>query len=95
MTIEEIAANNPCVRFIIDNYDMLCLVHHGKVVMTVNSGCPGVGPEAHVARTFDSIVDAMMYADAVVMDNVPYALKECNGGDALSNLIYSTGCEGA
>lgn len=92
--LRDLAEKNPCIKFVIDNYDMLCIAHSGKVVMTVNSCLPGIGPEARVAKTFDSIVDAMMYADAIAMDKIPYALKECNGGDAMNNLIYSIGCKG-
>lgn len=27
--MNELAANNPCIKFIVDNYDMLCRAHPG------------------------------------------------------------------
>lgn len=91
--MEEIARLNPCVRFILDNYDMLCIAHPGKVVMTLNSAYPQLMPEAYVAKTFDSMVEAMQYADFIDMSEVPYALKECNGGRPDEMLIISNKCQ--
>lgn len=28
-SMNELAANNPCIKFIVDNYDMLCRAHPG------------------------------------------------------------------
>lgn len=82
--MEELARLNPCIRFILDNYDMLCIAHPNKVVLVVDE---------YVARTFDSMFDAMRFTRAVDMINVPYAMKECNGTDPESNLIYSVACK--
>ena len=93
--MDELAALNPCIKFIIDNYGMLCLAHPGKVVMVINSGDVGFGPGARVVKTFDTLIDAMMYVDAVDIRDVPYAIKECVGGEATTNLMFSVGCKGA
>ncbi len=82
--MEELAKLNPCIKFIIDNYDMLCLAHPGMTVMVVDS---------RVVRTFPSMIDAMMFTEAVGMENVAYAMKECNGSDVCDQLIYSTACQ--
>lgn len=82
--IDRLADLNPCIRFVIDNYDALCLAHPGKTVLVVGK-C--------VFKAFPSMVEAMMYTDAIDMRSVPYALKECDGGDACSNLVYSMACK--
>lgn len=95
--IEKLAAHNPCIKFIVDNYDMLCLSHPGKVVMTMNSDealrnitrCP----EGYVAKVFDSMIEAMSYTRSMDMGHVPYALIECNGYDIVQNLSWSIGCK--
>lgn len=92
MTIEQLAEKNPCVRFVIDNYDMLCRAHHGKVVMVLNSAIDGIYPDAFVAKTFDTLEDAMIYINAIDIKDVPYVLKECNGGDPKNRLVYSNAC---
>lgn len=95
--IEKIAELNPCVKFIIDNYDMLCCAHGGKVVMVMNSNEYYVrlvnGPAAYVARIFDSMIEAMRYTHAMNMGHVPYALKECDGDDVMRGLTWSIGCK--
>lgn len=95
--IEELAALNPCIKFIIDNYDMLCCVYPGKVVMTMNSNKMFVdiakGPEAYVAKVFDSMVAAMSYTHSMEMGHVPYALIECNGAEISNNISWSIGCK--
>lgn len=93
MTIEQLAEKNPCVRFVIDNYDMLCRAHTGKVVMVLDSTIDGIYPDAFVAKTFDTLEDAMIYVDAIDMKDVPYALKECIGGDPKNRLAYSNACK--
>lgn len=94
--IGELASLNPCIKFAIDNYDMLCCAHPGKVVMTMNSNRIFVditdGPEAYVAKVFDSMIEAMSYTRAMDMGRIPYALVECNGTDITKNLLWSTGC---
>ena len=82
--MDELAANNPCIKFIVDNYDMLCIAHPNKTVLVIGSS---------VARTFDSMIDAMMYTRAIDMIDVPYALKECNGSDVYNELLYSVACK--
>lgn len=94
---EELIKNNPCIKFIVDNYGMLRAAHPGKVVMVMNVneawvdlvGCP----PARVTKVFDSMIAAMQYTDAIDMGHVPYALKECNDGDAMTELIFSVGCK--
>lgn len=95
MSIEEIAAANPCVRFIVDNYEMLCRVHGGKVVLVLNKERPACGPDAYVAGTFQSMISALAYTEAIDMREVPYALKQCDGEDPYSSLVYSNACKGA
>lgn len=94
--IEDLAANNPCVKFIVDNYEMLCIAHPGKVVMAMNANKPIMelikGPEAYVAKVFDSMIEAMSYTRALVMGHVPYALVECDGTDIAKSLMWSIGC---
>lgn len=84
--MEELASLNPCVKFILDNYDMLCIAHPGKAVLVVGEA---------VARTFDSLVEAMTYTNRIDMSSVPYAIKECNGGDPTQLLIVSNKCQPA
>lgn len=94
--LEKLAALNPCIKFVIDNYNMLCCAHPGKVVMVMNSNKLFVditnGPEAYVAKTFDSMIEAMSYTHAMDMGHVPYALIECNGAEISNNLSWSVGC---
>ena len=96
MTIDDIAANNPCVKFIVDNYDMLCIAHPVKVVMTMNIDEQfrhiTKSPEAYVAKVFGSMIEAMSYTRAMDMGHVPYALIECDGSDIAKNLLWSIGC---
>ncbi len=94
--MRRLAEANACVRFVLDNYGMLCAAHRGKVVMVMERQLWAGSPEAYVAKTFATMVDAMMYTHAMDMSHVPYVLKECGGGDAMMNLTYSIGCkEGA
>lgn len=94
--LEELGALNPCVQFVLDNYDMLCIAHPDKVVMTMNSNKLFVdmteGPVAYVAKVFDSMIEAMSYTRAVDMGHVPYALVKCDGYDIARNLLWSVGC---
>lgn len=94
--IENLAAMNPCIKFIIDNYDMLCCAHPGKVVMTMNSNEMFLeithAPNAYVAKVFDSIIDAMSYTRAMDMGHVPYAMIKCDGNDIAKSLLWSVGC---
>ena len=45
-----------------------------------------------MARTFDSMVDALMFVDAMAMDHVPFALKLCDGSDIDFKLTISKAC---
>lgn len=96
MTLADLAANNPCIKFIVDNYDMLCIAHPGKVVMSMNSNEQlrhiTKSPEGYVAKVFDSMIEAMSYTRAMDMGHVPYALIECNGDDIAKSLLWSVGC---
>lgn len=97
MTLDYLAANNPCIKFIVDNYQMLCISHPGKVIMTMNCNehlrhiTPG--PEGYVAKVFESMIEAMSYTRAMDMGHVPYALVECNGADIAASLVWSVGCK--
>lgn len=82
--VEQLADLNPCIRFIIDNFDALCLAHYGKCVLVVDE---------RVFKVFDSMVEAMMYTDAIDMSSVPYALKVCDGREPYDNLTYSVACQ--
>lgn len=91
--MEDIIANNPCVKFIVDNYEMLCRAHSGRVVMVVNGGVMiEEAPKAYVAKTFGSMIEAMMYTDSMDMGHVPYALKACDGSEVTYELLFSKGC---
>ncbi len=93
MTFNELAAANPCIRFIVDNYDMLCAAHWGKVVMALGASSNEFGPEAYIAKTFDSMIEAMMYTEAIDMSAVPYALKLCDGSEISHELLFSKACK--
>jgi len=82
--MEELATLNPCIKFIVDNYDLLCLAHPNKTVLVVDS---------QVVRTFPSMVEAMMFTAAIGMESVPYALKQCDGSDVAVQLIFSKACK--
>lgn len=96
LTIDKIAAINPCVKFAIDNYPLLCVAHQGKTAMILNNdglsyACTTV-PEAYVAKLFDSMIDAMAFTQALDMGHVPYALIDCSGGNIDNSLLWSVGC---
>lgn len=94
--MEDQIANNPCIKFVVDNFDMLCLAHAGRVVMVMNRKYViGKEPEAYVAKTFDSLEEAMIYTDALDINHIPFVLKECCGQNPLDRLIFSGGCKGA
>lgn len=84
--MDELAANNPCIKFILDNYVMLCRVHPGKTVMVIDD-------DNRVAKTFDSMVDAMTYTRSIDMTDIPYAMIDCNGADPVTNILFSTACK--
>lgn len=84
--MDELAANNPCIKFIVDNYDMLCRAHPGKTVLVIDE-------DNCVAKTFDSMVDAMMYTRAVDMIDIPYAMIDCNGADPATTILFSVACK--
>ncbi len=82
--MEELANLNPCIKFIIDNYDVLCIAHPNKTVLVVGS---------QVIRVFPSMTDAMIYTRKVDMKDIPYAIKDCNGSDVWNQLTYSVACQ--
>lgn len=96
ITIGKLAALNPCVKFVIDNYAVLCAAHDGKTILVLEAPEPAVRclkcPPAYVAHVFDSMVEAMSYTRALKMEALPYALKECNGGGVEDGLTYSVAC---
>lgn len=82
--IDRLADLNPCIRFIVDNYDVLCFAHPDKTVLVIG---------AQVVRTFTSMTQAMMYTRAVDLYNIPYAMKHCDGSDVYNDLVYSVSCQ--
>lgn len=94
---EKLAELNPCVKFVIDNYDMLCCAHSDKVVMVMNGNefCVdgAQAPSAYVAKVFGSMTEAMLYTDALDMGHVPYVLKACDGLDVTKDFLFSVGCK--
>lgn len=85
--MEELAANNPCIKFIVDNYDMLCRAHPGKTVLVIDD-------DNYVSRTFDSSIEAVMLIHAIGLQDMPFAIAVCNGSDLFNNnLMYSDSCK--
>ena len=85
--MDELAANNPCIKFIVDNYDMLCRAHPGKTVLVIDD-------DNCISKIFASMVDAMMYTSAIRLYTLPYALVDCNGADlGNNNLLFSESCK--
>ena len=85
--MDDLAAANPCIRFLVDNYDMLCRTYPGKTVLVVDS-------DNYVSKTFDSAVEAVMYTHAVMLHVLPFAIATCNGSDLFNNnLIFSDACK--
>lgn len=90
--LNKVAELNPCVDFIVRNYDLLCVAYPNKVVMVMDWVALAGNTNAYVARTFDSMVDALMFVDAMAMDHVPFALKLCDGSDVDFKLTISKAC---
>lgn len=88
-SFDKLADLNPCVAFIVDNYDMLCVAHPGKTVMVMNGGPAG----AYIAKIFDSMFQAMFFTQSMKMGHVPYALKSCDGSPVELELLFSFGCK--
>lgn len=85
--MDELAANNPCIKFIIDNYNMLCRAHPGKTVLVIDD-------DNYVSKIFDSMIDAIMYTHSIRMHDLPYAMANCNGSDLFNNnLVFSDSCK--
>lgn len=85
--MEDLAANNPCIKFIVDNYDMLCRAHPGKTVLVIDD-------DNYVSKTFESSVEAVMYTHAVGLHDLPFAIAICNGKDLFNNnLMFSDSCK--
>lgn len=85
--MDELAANNPCIKFIVDNYDMLCRAHPGKTVLVIDD-------DNYVSRTFDSSVEAVKLIHAIGLQDLPFAIATCNGSDLFNNnLMYSDSCK--
>lgn len=85
--IDELAQNNQCIKFIVDNYGMLCRAHPGKTVLVIDD-------DYYVSRTFDSSVEAVMYIHAIGLQDLPFAIAVCNGSDLFNNnLMYSDSCK--
>lgn len=91
--LKNLAEKNPCIKFVIDNYGLLCRAHRGKVVLVLENEYDFLPPPAYVSRTFDSMIEAVQLMNALGMANVPYALKECNGGEITQNFFFSPACQ--
>lgn len=90
--LRDLAEKNPCIKFVIDNYGLLCRAHRGKIVLVLEHEYDFLSVPAYVSRTFDSMIEAVQLMNALRMSNVPYALKECNGGEITDNLFFSPAC---
>lgn len=69
-SFESLYGKNPNIRFIVDNYDILCHAHRGKTILVM---------DCKVKRVFDNEVDAVSFAHAVKLHGDCYAMKPCIG----------------
>lgn len=74
--ILDLAEKNANVRFIADNYDVLCRAHRNKAILVM---------DGEVVKVFDNEVEAILFTHKAMMRNSDYAIKRCSGpiGDFL------------
>lgn len=70
---------NPDIKFILDNQDVLKAAYPRKCVLVINQ---------QVVRVFNNTIDALLYRDDV-LQNVDYAFADFSGPE--DNIMWNDG----